>query len=499
MSLRTKINEKKSEAMLRENAKRKLYSNSRKYRAAQMLEAWKTVPEIGDGLEKLDEAARTNVVINLTNQARHMNKMTEAQMSNTFSSFTPENMLRLVRLAMPNVIRSKVFTEFAMETSRDTIKYITPVYSSPSKKNAKGGNMKGTHHGFDNSDDPYNMVDTDESFDINSDEYRRALYERTDGERFSNDLWNFKAATVGKWTVQAGENGDLPYIDGYTTVVARVLHDGKTEDITVAMQDKRTKKFFVDGKLKSDDDTPLKFVVNGTEAFFSKNGSDAVDTLKYVFGPSDEVELMTSGTTDDMVVYGLFDSEGDWEGDYLGEVDIRMRDYEFKPRRTAIGVSWSQLSEITLDTSFNVSAEEFLITYASQEIRVALDNRALKLAYGIAMTNPEHYRATFDAAYNSGDGTDAAAKGKDGYVDNAQTLPNAISALGDAIYNDINRSGISRLVAGPAAATYCQLVASYTAKGRQTAVGAHQFGELDGMPLFKVPSTIIPNDKILCV
>lgn len=62
-----------------------------------------------------------------------------------------------------------------------------------------------------------------------------------------------------------------------------------------------------------------------------------------------------------------------------------------------------------------------------------------------------------------------------------------------------NRSGISRLVAGPAAATYCQLVASYTAKGRQTAVGAHQFGELDGMPLFKVPSTIIPNDKILCV
>jgi hypothetical protein len=43
-----------------------------------------------------------------------------------------------------------------------------------------------------------------------------------------------------------------------------------------------------------------------------------------------------------------------------------------------------------------------------------------------------------------------------------------------------NRSGISRLVAGPAAATYCQLVASYTAKGRQTAVGAHQFGELDG-------------------
>lgn len=321
-----------------------------------------------------------------------------------------------------------------METSRDTIKYITPVYSSPSKKGAKGGNMSGTHHGFDNADDPYNMEDKNYSFDINDNEYKRALYERTDGERFSNDLWNFKAKTGGKWDVQAGENGDLPYIDGYTTVVARVTINGKTEDITVAMQDKRTKKFFVDDKLKSGG-AAVQFVINNKEAFFSKDGNDPVDTLSYEGADGD---LMTGGDPINMVAYGLFDSEGDWEGDYLGEVDIRMRDYEFKPRRTAIGVSWSQLSEITLDTSFNVSAEEFLITYASQEIRVALDNRALKLAYGIAMTNPEHYRATFDAAYNSGDGSSDAAKGKDGYVDNAQTLPNAISALGDAIYNDIN-------------------------------------------------------------
>lgn len=335
-----------------------------------------------------------------------------------------------------------------METSRDTIKYITPVYSSPSKKNAKGGNMKGTHHGFDNADDPYNLEDTDTSFDINSQDYRRALYERTDGERFSNDLWNFETAKDGEWTVRVGDGTEkeFPYIDGYTTVVARVTINGKTEDITVAMQDKRTKKFFVDSKLVAGtptdggtseplEDTALEFVIKGEKAHFEDKSGKVAKVLKYE-GAGDN--LMTDGTTSKIVAYGLFDSEGDWEGDYLGEVDIRMRDYEFKPRRTAIGVSWSQLSEITLDTSFNVSAEEFLITYASQEIRVALDNRALKLAYGIAMTNPEHYRATFDAAYNSGLDDGSGAKGKDGYVDNAQTLPNAISALGDAIYNDIN-------------------------------------------------------------
>ncbi len=335
-----------------------------------------------------------------------------------------------------------------METARDTIKYITPVYSAPAKNGAKGGNMKGTHHGFDNSSDPYNMVDTDESFDINSSEYRRALYERTDGERFSNDLWNFKTPTGGEWTVQVGDDNEkkFPYIDGYTTVVARVTIDGKTEDVTIAMQDKRTKNFFVDSKLVAGaasengvtEGEALRFVIKNDKAHFEDEDGNIATSLKYVAAPGKEdASLMTGGTTTKIVVYGLFDSEGDWEGDYLGEVDIRMRDYEFKPRRTAIGVSWSQLSEITLDTSFNVSAEEFLITYASQEIRVALDNRALKLAYGIAMTNPEHYKATFDAAYNSGTGGAEAAKGKDGYVDNAQTLPNAISALGDAIYNDI--------------------------------------------------------------
>ena len=336
-----------------------------------------------------------------------------------------------------------------METARDTIKYITPVYSAPAKNGAKGGNMKGTHHGFDNSIDPYNMKDTDTSFDINSSDYRRALYERTDGERFSNDLWNFKVTSPadGTWTVQVGDDNEkkFPYIDGYTTVVARVTIDGKTEDITIAMQDKRTKKFFVDNKLvvgasseNGTENDAVFFAIKGDKAHFETESGGKVTSLKYVAAPGKEdASLMTGGTITNMVAYGLFDSEDDWEGDYLGEVDIRMRDYEFKPRRTAIGVSWSQLSEITLDTSFNVSAEEFLITYASQEIRVALDNRALKLAYGIAMTNPEHYKATFDAAYNAGDSDVSAAKGKDGYVDNAQTLPNAISALGDAIYNDI--------------------------------------------------------------
>jgi hypothetical protein len=65
--------------------------------------------------------------------------------------------------------------------------------------------------------------------------------------------------------------------------------------------------------------------------------------------------------------------------------------------------------------------------------------------------------------------------------------------------NDINRGGVSRLVAGPSAGSYMRLIGGYSTKGKQSNIGAHQFGELEGIPLFKVPSSIIPNNEILTV
>ncbi|MDR0675786.1 MAG: hypothetical protein LBF97_01950, partial [Elusimicrobiota bacterium] len=85
------------------------------------------------------------------------------------------------------------------------------------------------------------------------------------------------------------------------------------------------------------------------------------------------------------------------------------------------------------------------------------------------------------------------------YRDNAQTFVNAIDAIGDIIYDEINRGGVSRLVGGPSACSYMHLNAGYSPKGKQNQTGSHQFGELDGMPLFKVPSAIIPTNEILCV
>lgn len=328
-----------------------------------------------------------------------------------------------------------------MESARDTIKYVKPVYTKPFKKDAKGGNMAGTH--FSGEDDPYEIGKSggkreDGYGDINRDGYRRAMYERTDGERFSNDLWNLEAVQgeAGKFnTAQADQTGKkieggLPYIDGYTTVY--VVAGGK--EVVLAIQDKVSKSFFTTTGLKTAANEAVTVTVTPEGTPATTSFTVALDKNPTING--EEIEI------GDVKAYGLFNSEEDWDGDYLGEVDIQFSDYEFNPRRTAIGVSWSTLSEIVLDTSFNVSAEEFLITYASQEIRVALDNRALKLAYATARSNGTDYTVHFDARYNTiiDNGGDANAGAKDGYIDNAQTLPTAIAALGDIIYNDIDFS-----------------------------------------------------------
>ncbi len=90
--------------------------NEKEARADRLVEKWSKVPEIGSGLNAMSERKSRNLAIMLEMQARHMSRMSEAQYSSAFAS-TPENMIRLVRLAYPNSIRDKVFTEFAMETA----------------------------------------------------------------------------------------------------------------------------------------------------------------------------------------------------------------------------------------------------------------------------------------------------------------------------------------------------------------------------------------------
>jgi hypothetical protein len=191
------------------------------------------------------------------------------------------------------------------------------------------------------------------------------------------------------------------------------------------------------------------------------------------------------------MAFGRYNSEADLAGNHLGEVELVMDDYQFAPRPVTLGVTMTQLTQITLDTSFGVSGEELLLDYAGQEIRRSLDYASVKDAYFAALGNGTNYYTEFDA--------EAGAGTNDSYGHTAQLVSQAVERIGDNMYNDIKRGGVTRLVGGPKAVSYLRLNGGFTTKGSQERNGGHQIGELYGIPVFKVPSDVIPNDQIVTV
>ena len=135
-----------------------------------------------------------------------------------------------------------------------------------------------------------------------------------------------------------------------------------------------------------------------------------------------------------------------------------------------------------------------MVTAAGDAIRINLDARAFKYAYNVAKSN-KGYTVEFDAGYAK-----STSESMEGYFHTAQTFPSAVNTVEDIMLNDINRGGVSRMVAGTSAGSYLNLVkGTFTTKGRQPNMGIHQIGEFGGIPTFKAPSSIIPTDEVLCV
>lgn len=284
-----------------------------------------------------------------------------------------------------------------------SIKYIKPVYS----KTVSGGDLHDKHTA--NAAGAYGDATQykDVYNDINEDDFQRALYENTE-DRFTQELINVPG-TAGVFTipVAAAEGGNpaviaSKFIDGYVKI-----YDGD-ETHPVAEENKRTGNFFINSE-----EYPNAKVVKSVES----DGS-----IKYTVSGID--------STDNLQLFARFDLEDDFLGDNLGEIELVMSDYKFEPRPTTIGVTWSQLAEITLDASFGLSAQDMLVTYAGDAIRINLDLRSFKLAYGIAKSNKD-YLVEFNAAYGNGENIE-------GYFHTAQTFPSAIDTVTDVMVNDID-------------------------------------------------------------
>lgn len=435
MGIRTRMSSRPARVREeRENLTEKLFREERNFRADRLVEKWSNIPEIGVGMQEMEPRAARNLAILLENQTRQMSHMTEAAIASNFNGQTPENMLRLVRLSYPNSIRGELFTEFAMETANDSIKYIVPSYQDKPGVHDKfdDGNMPKPIPGkYANGTAMYENVESRYATELHS-------FTKTSEEMTSA---SYEAFTTYGTTQQLGA-----YLPGDSVIYG--LKDGKKIGVA-AVQDK-------DGEW--------------VPADFSSARVDGAD--KYLF-------------------IGRYDSELDFDGQNLGEVELVMRSYQFQPRVVSLGVTWTQLAELTLDTSFGVSAEEMMLDSAAQEIKKTLDYQAVKMASAYQKKLAAENYAEFDA--------EAGINTKDSYYHTAQLVEQPIEQVANKQLDAIGRGGVSAIVGGPKAITYLKLNEKFEATGAQPAIGGHKVGKIGDVDVYKVPSSIIAEDELLTV
>ena len=443
----------------------KLYREEKGYRADLLVEKWSKVPEIGKGIKEMDTKTARNLAILLENQTRAMSKMTEAQMSTSFGGQTPENMLRLVRLVYPNSIRGQVFTEIALETMNDSIKYAYPVYTNASRD---GFDFEG--EGYKTGD--YPMTNRFDDGTLPTD----PMYASTES-RYATELVNVPSKNItgaDSTTIivefsGASAIGDAGFIAKDATIYASV------GNVKRAIAVYTGEEFFVGKAVKFSDTVTVEV----SEA--NLNGTTATVTLAKA----------VSGVTFSAVA--RYNSERDLTGKYLGEVEIQLKTYKFNPRPITLGVTWTQLTELVLDTSFGISAEEMLMDSASQEIKKTLDYQSVKYGLDIqGLYAPENYET-----FNAEGGKTASVGNDDSYWHTAQIVNQAIGHVADNMYDSFGRGGVSAIVGGSRFCRYLELNEGWSSKGRQSAIGGYKYGELNGTPVFCVPEKVIAKDEAL--
>ena len=480
-------------------------------RAEKAAKIWDNHPLFKGELSKLKEAkARQNAAIHLTNQARFMKQLNEQETSAEFQRMAPAHIMRLVQLTMTNLNRGNVFSEYAMETARDAIYYIKPYFSKSvasddtfaTRSMSYGGDEADpfgfgkdavedtTIGGYNGKDKYYGGAKHARNGSESKLNARKSIYESAES-RFANELANVASIATTKivegevtpldtieivWAGgEFGENGEN-YVPGSTKIYA-----GTDELDVIAFQDPNTFGYYVGQDYK-----------------------DIVATITET-GNKTTIRLVEGGSLPAKInAYARFESENDIEGKHIGEVNLFMSVYELRPRRTSIGVSWTKLAEITLDSTFNTQVDDLLLSSAADVIHGQLDLQAFKDAYAISKTNPKSYCIEFDAkgkateAPKSDDAT-MFTYSLDSYVATANTFASAIELAGAALYTDIKRGAINKLVVGVSVAPYLKLMAGFVPTGLQTPAGVYRIGELDGIEVYKAPVEVIPHDEVLCV
>lgn len=235
----------------------------------------------------------------------------------------------------------------------------------------------------------------------------------------------------------------------------------------------------------------LKVLVNGTptavdDGHGNIQGDDITGTVNYQTGEITAV-FGTAPASGVAVEFEYnYDSEVDTNYSNIGSIELQLKDYQFRVKPKPLFISWSKMTELLLNTTLNIDAEEALIRGAADEFKKSLDFEAMAMGWRVAKS---HNPVIFDCKGAVGEPE----------VDRMNAFSKAVEKAGNLMYDTLMRGGVTKMVGGPSAVAQIQLHSRFDASNKQPKVGVYRTGSLDGIDIYMAPSQIIPDDQIMCV
>ena len=393
-------------------------------------EKWMKREGLNEGLLDMyagNKAKARALAIAMENQEFHLQNLSEDQISTAFQT-TPHNVLRVVRLGYPNSIRDEIFMDWPMETARDAIYYLTPIQANTIRDGVAGSSI-------------YNQFD-----------------------------WKW-SSEITEQTVATTNGSTLTWTVTFSPGVIRAF----------------SVKWFLDEVQVANDDGAGNIVALPTWTGPALSGTNGVGYGTDSTAGTSTITFASAPTTGKvLMVQFFFLSEDSTQYSSVAEIQLQLRDYQFRVKPWPITFGYSKMTELLLGTTLNIDAEEALIRGAGDELKKSLDFFALRLAYRVSNSNAT---TTFNV-------TGAVGEAE---VLRMNAFSRSIGQAGNKILNVLNRGGITKLAGGPDAIEQIKLHSRFKSDGAQPAIGAHKVGSLDGIDIYKAPSAIIPNDTILGV
>lgn len=416
---------------------------SREAIADRLVESWNRTTS-GAGLLDLKEknaVKARNASLNLQNQAKYLNRMSEATIKTQFNT-VPENVLKIVRIGTTQSNRGNFLHEWPLITTDDAIYFVDRVYApaEATAQTASGGNLRGGTAGSR----IYETIAPQHA----TESYTSQVHS---GTLAANTAINFTLAPqpiVPLW-IQIRKNGAL------------IGRDNGQGGFT------------------------------STDASF--NTSTTVSSINYASGVGtfQFTSALLAGTV--IEVEFAWDSEVASNYDEYGRVDIKVDKKRFNARPFPLGYSFTKLVELTLSSTGLGSAEDILIRAVGDEHAMRKDFQAVRLALSVAKGNPITY---FDA--------DHTATGDDNYYNHAQRITTTLQGVGGQIFDDIGRGIVNKLVVGSQLLAYLQIHTSWKEDETQPRVGGtYLAGRLGAIEVYACRSNsslgLISNNQALAI